>query len=118
MDLHLRLMDRTGYRVLLVTGELDLSTAGQLQNRLADVIQGSATPLVVDLEGVRFCDSSGLSAAVAAERLAAKHGVWLAFANARPAVAKLFQITNLDQCLRIYPNLRAALAGLPHTTSA
>jgi len=118
VDLRLLLREEAGYRVLYVSGELDIITAPLFRSRLTDLIQGSAAPLLVDLGGVTFCDSSGLSAAVAAERSAAMHKASLAFVKASDTVAKLFRITNLDQCLRIYPDLPAAVADLPHPTPA
>ena len=118
MDLHLRLREETGYRVLYVSGELDIATAPLLRSRSTDLLHGSATPLLIDLSGVTFCDSSGLSAMVAAERAAGMQRISLAFVKVSDPVAKLFRITNLDHCLRIYTDLPTAVAKLPHPTSA
>jgi anti-sigma B factor antagonist len=118
VDLHFQLRDEGCYRVLYVSGELDLTTAPALRSRLIELIRGSAAALLVDLGGVTFCDSSGLSAAVAAERAAATQRTPLAFVAANETVAKLFRITNLDQCLRIYGDLPAAVADLPRRTPA
>ncbi|GGM92823.1 anti-sigma factor antagonist [Lentzea pudingi] len=51
--------------VITVSGELDSATAGELAEHLDRVAAGSG-PLVVDMTGVTFCDSSGLNCLMAA----------------------------------------------------
>ncbi|MEX0755456.1 MAG: STAS domain-containing protein [Actinomycetota bacterium] len=46
--------------VITLAGEVDLSTAPALRERLAGLIDGGATSLVVDLRQVTFMDSTGL----------------------------------------------------------
>lgn len=49
-----------GAPVLAVAGELDLSTAVELAQRVQDVLAAAPTSLTVDLSEVTFMDSSGL----------------------------------------------------------
>lgn len=46
-----------GTALLTAVGEIDMSNAGEL----ADALAGSAGPLVLDLAGVDYLDSAGLS---------------------------------------------------------
>ena len=56
--------------VVAVSGELDISTAKQLQDELADVTNGA--PLVLDLSDLEFVDSTGLRTLVVGAKASAK----------------------------------------------
>ncbi len=43
-----------------VSGEVDLSNAGSVTERLVDAMPNSATALVLDLSGTQYLDSSGV----------------------------------------------------------
>jgi anti-anti-sigma factor len=51
-----------------VSGELDLYAAEQLQLRLGGHVEGGARSVLVDLLGVSFMDSAGLSVLLSAAR--------------------------------------------------
>jgi anti-sigma B factor antagonist len=50
-----------GATVLRVAGQLDLATADDLADRLRDVLDARTGSIVLDLSGVDFIDTSGLS---------------------------------------------------------
>lgn len=56
--------------VVAVSGELDISTARELEARVADVANGE--PLVIDLSDLEFVDSTGLRTLVLAAKASAK----------------------------------------------
>lgn len=66
-------VERQGGVRLVLTGELDLLTAQRLEARLRRLWR-SATPVVVDLSGLDFCDCAGLGALVRARVLAIADG--------------------------------------------
>jgi anti-anti-sigma factor len=72
------------------------------------------TVLVVDLQGVSFLDSTGLSALVAAHRRAHSLGVDLRLTSPTAGPSKAFQVTGLDKAFAMYPTLAEALAAVPH----
>jgi anti-anti-sigma factor len=54
---------------LVLTGQLDLRSAGQLTGAVADVIATTAAPwLVLDLAGLTSWDSFGLAALLTAQQ--------------------------------------------------
>jgi anti-sigma B factor antagonist len=58
--------DRGSRPVLVVRGEVDLSTGGRLRDTVSSVLQQStAGPVVLDLSAVEFLSSSGLGHLVA-----------------------------------------------------
>ncbi|MFE0649301.1 STAS domain-containing protein [Streptomyces sp. NPDC059534] len=57
------------WTVLRVRGELDLVTSPRIRRGVHDAVAVGRHDLVVDLSGVRFCDSSGVGVLIAARRL-------------------------------------------------
>lgn len=85
-----------GLRVTVV-GELDLASAPRLSTALApEAVQG-ASEVVLDLERVSFIDSSALRALVVAGRNLAEAGIKLQIGPRSEVVARVLEITQLDQ---------------------
>jgi anti-sigma B factor antagonist len=80
-----------------VTGEVDSTTAPGLRNCLLEVIERPGTTTVeVDLRGVTFLDSAGLSALATAHRAAVAAGRELRMrCGTTRAVVRPLQITGL-----------------------
>jgi anti-sigma B factor antagonist len=69
-------------------------------------------PLVVlDLSGVAFLDSTGLSAIVAARRLARARAGELRVVCPSGSALRVIRMTRLDHVLAVFPSQDAALAG-------
>jgi anti-anti-sigma factor len=66
--------------VLLVAGELDFVHAAELRRQVEGLVLHAGQCLVLDLSGVEFCDSTGITALLAARQhaLAAEAEVVLA----------------------------------------
>ena len=87
-------------RVVLV-GELDIDSAGGFEDQMAAVEVDSPSILVLDLRRVEFVDSTGLRAVIAADERARSQGRRLAVVSGPNAVARLLEVTQLDQRLEI-----------------
>ena len=59
-------VDAGGVIVLALSGELDLSTVGPLNAAVRDAIERKPEALIFDLAGLKFMDSSGIAALLAA----------------------------------------------------
>jgi anti-anti-sigma factor len=80
---------------VLVEGELDLATAGQLKRLLDDELSRRRA-VVLDLSGVPFIDSSGLAAIVAAMRRSENGGGNLRLGtDLQPQARRLMELTGL-----------------------
>ena len=64
--------------------------------------------LVLDLSGVKFVDSSGLSAILTANRLWKGFGSFIITGVDHPSVKKLIEISRLDTVLTIIPTMQEA----------
>jgi anti-sigma B factor antagonist len=86
-----------GVRVVAVSGELDLDTMGELNEALS-VANGMATT-VVDLRGLTFIDSSGVSGLLSAARRARDVGERLACIPGPQQIQRVFELTGVDTVL-------------------
>lgn len=79
---------------LALVGELDTHTATQLRERLDAV--PDATPLVLDVSGVTFISSAGLSVILNAQRRLDGSGGSLTLHSPTPAVSRLVELSGLS----------------------
>jgi anti-sigma B factor antagonist len=84
--------------VVRITGELDMATAPQLRQCLAD-LDGAAVTL--DFSGVTFMDSSGISVLAWARKRARQGGAELHVRGVRSAQMQVLEITGMANDLNI-----------------
>ena len=87
-----------GVRVVAVRGELDLDTMGELNEALA-ADNGLQATTVVDLRGLTFIDSSGVSGVLSAARRARDAGARLVCVPGPPQIRRVFEMTGIDTVL-------------------
>jgi anti-sigma B factor antagonist len=85
--------------VVVLEGEVDLSTAPEAERRIAEAEQGGPAQIVVDLREVTFMDSSGLRVLLTAHRRARDEERDFAIVKGSDAVARLFDVTGLTDRL-------------------
>ena len=98
--------------VLRVAGEIHATTAPEFSERLNDAIASGKTGVVLDLTGVEFIDSTGLSVLLNSLRRVTRARGAMVLACANPTVLRLFEITKLDSTFEILPNCDDAVARL------
>ncbi|GIK77438.1 MAG: anti-sigma factor antagonist [Acidobacteria bacterium] len=100
-------------RRISVVGELDLDTAPGLERELQAARADGSTPVVLDLSGCGFIDSSGLALIVQSWReLESADGVSLALCCAGDQVERLLRVTGAYDAIPIYDSLGDALDAL------
>ena len=112
MDLRVERRDRGQVAVLALHGDLDANTAPELRLALmAAIDEHGGKRIVVDLEGVDFLDSAGLSVLVGGlERAHANDRKLVLVATGR-SVLRVLELTRLTRVFEIHASLAAALAG-------
>ncbi len=105
-----------GYAIVAAAGEIDISTATGLRERLFE-LAASGRPLVVDLDQVGFIDSAGLSVLVGTANRAAAHGGSLYAICAQPKIRKLFRLTGLDSRIPLARSLDEAREAVTAKTA-
>ncbi|HSJ50094.1 MAG TPA: STAS domain-containing protein [Actinomycetota bacterium] len=109
VELRIRTRDESGWTVLAVDGEVDLSTAPTLRVRIEQLIHDGARRLVVSLEDVGFMDSSGLSALVAGYKRMQESEGELSLVCRDRSVLRVFTVTGLDRVFAIHPTVEEAI---------
>ncbi|KDN19148.1 STAS domain-containing protein [Amycolatopsis rifamycinica] len=97
--------------VVTVLGELDVATAPRLRAGIEALTLAAGQRLVVDLAGVTFCDSSGISALIAARNVAEAAGAGVALAAVPGRLSRTFGLIGLGDFFPTYPSAEAALRG-------
>lgn len=98
-----------GVGVVDVAGEVDMNTARELGEVLAAALGSRPDRLIVDLTGVGFIDSMGLSELVRNAKLALAAGASFQIVCADPKLMQVFQITGLLEVLSFHPSRADAL---------
>jgi anti-sigma B factor antagonist len=110
--MHATIIDhRADVAVLRITGELDSDTAAQLHSMLADLLERPVPRIVVDLSGLKFCDSVGLSAFITSKQVITARGGWLSFAGANPFLCNLMETVGLSRYFAMFPEVDDAIAA-------
>lgn len=99
--------------VLEVAGELDFQTAPQVRTAVQALSLSPDRGLVLDLGGLTFCDSSGITAMVVARAFAREAGAAIALAALPDRVARTFAIVGLAQVFTVHPTAAEAIAAPP-----
>jgi anti-anti-sigma factor len=89
--------------------KLDTTCAPELKSELVYLNKTGVRNVIIDLGGTRYCDSSGLSALLVANRLCKSVNGTLIVCALQEPVQKLVQISQLESVLSITPSLSEAV---------
>jgi anti-anti-sigma factor len=92
--------------------KLDTLVAPALKSELVMLNADGVRNLIIDLGSARYCDSSGLSAILVANRLCKNADGSLVLSNLQESVRKLIHISQLDSILQIVPDVDSAVQQL------
>lgn len=101
--------------VLAATGEIDRESRGILGDAADAAIRNGHHRLVIDLTGVTFCDSGGLSLFVELHRRTAAVDGELRLASLQEMVSMVVRATNLDRLLLLHGDTEEAVGAALRT---
>lgn len=81
---------------IALSGELDISSAGRVEDELTSLQSQSPEMLVLDLRELQFMDSTGLRLIVRADEAARAGGTRFIIVRGPEPVQRVFQIVGLD----------------------
>lgn len=89
--------------------KLDASNAPELKAELVLLNKNGVNNIVIDLSATKYCDSSGLSSILTANRLCKDTNGRFVLCGLQDNVSKLIQIAQLDKVLSITENEAQAI---------
>lgn len=99
-----------GVTVIGICGELDLLSAGPIEEHLQQLWR-PGDQLIVDLAKTTFIDCSGVGALMRTYHHVHQNGGRLRLAAPQPLPAKIIRLTELDTVLAVHPSLRHAICA-------
>jgi anti-anti-sigma factor len=103
----------TDAAVVSVRGQLDVDTAPALHSAFEELSARAVTMIVIDLTGLEFCDSIGLSTFVVAHRRCVDSGGWVRVAGPTPFLARLLSVVGVADAVPMYRSVEAAQRADP-----
>lgn len=106
-------IDERGEVVLITVREarLDAHNSGELKSQMLSLFEQGKNNLLVDLQEVRFVDSSGLGALVSGFKNASARNGSLKLCGLQPQVKSMFELTRLHRVFEIFGGVPEGLTG-------
>jgi anti-sigma B factor antagonist len=105
-----RILD--GVRIVAIDGELDIATSPQMRELLSHAAKDVNRPLVVDLTGCSFIDSTGLATLLHGAKPAQHGESHAALVSPGGEVRKLLELTAIDRTLPVFETVEEAVAAV------
>jgi stage II sporulation protein AA (anti-sigma F factor antagonist) len=99
------------HALVIVAGEVDLSTVGGLYDQFAALSHEGVRHVCLNLAEVTYMDSTGLSVVVAEHKRVESMGGELIIFSPRAMVRRLFDVTGLNGYLNVRPMSAAGSLG-------
>ena len=100
--------------VARIEGEIDMSNAESIGNRLRELLTNRSVALIVDLGPTAYLDSSGIALLFALfDELRRRQQQLHLVVPEGSQVARVLQITGLDRTVPTHETIESALAGTP-----
>ena len=108
---HLQLVvdNSQGTMVMAAAGDIDLCTAPLIGRQVLRVLDGGTKDIVIDLRGVEFLDSIGISVLVGAWRRARSRAADVRLVCPAGRIRTVLDITGLNRVMTVHETLEGAL---------
>jgi anti-sigma B factor antagonist len=104
--------------VVSVEGDVDLYSAPELREQLAELSEEGAPRIVLDLSRATFLDSMALGVLLGAKKRLAATGGELEIVVATPDVRRILEITMLNRIFVLHESREEAVPGGTQASSA
>ncbi len=95
-----------------VQGEIDVYTSPRVKETINELIEKGHYHLVINLEGVRYIDSTGLGVLIGALKKVREHSGRILLVCTNPQIKKIFNITGLVKIFEIFKDEDEAMQVL------
>ncbi|MFI7139712.1 STAS domain-containing protein [Streptomyces massasporeus] len=108
---------RPDLAIASVAGDVDTRTADTLRREASGVIERGCPHLVLDLSGVGFCDSAGLSALIGLWHATQSVGGVLGLADVPDRLMRMLVLTGVDAVLPVHATAAEAVTAMTDSRS-
>lgn len=113
MDIKVNVREAQGDTYVVdLNGEIDVYTSPKVKDAIGDLIDKGHYNLVINLEKVRYIDSTGLGVLIGGLKRVREHGGTVNLVCTNPQIKKIFDITGLVKIFGIYDDEEAAMKAL------
>lgn len=98
-----------GITTLVLKGDLDTGTAGQLESTVKDIIAGDQPGIVFDMGGITYVSSFGLRVIVYTSKAMRAHQDRFAMHSIQQDVMEILSISGLSGLLKVVDTQEAAV---------
>lgn len=102
---------RDGNLIVAPAGRIDSQSSAIFDRHLSTVIDRGDTHLVIDLSGLEYISSTGLSAFLAAAKKVRAAGGRMALAGVNSRIRLVFEMSGFLRLFPVFPTVDAALVG-------
>ena len=104
-----QIKEDNGALVVALEGDVDLKTSPDARKILLDAVTRNL-PMVVDLSGVHYIDSSGVASLIEAFQKARKSGHKFVLAAVSESALRVLNLARMDKVFAICPSVAEGLA--------
>lgn len=109
MDIKVNVRETEGDGCIVdLAGEIDVYTSPKVKDALGALIDRGVYNLVINLEKVRYIDSTGLGVLIGGLKRVREHGGTVHLVCTNPQIKKIFDITGLVKIFGIFDSEDAA----------
>ncbi|MBV8369036.1 MAG: STAS domain-containing protein [Candidatus Eremiobacteraeota bacterium] len=113
MDIKVNVRESEGDAYVVdLTGEIDVYTSPKVKDAITELIDQEHYNLVINLEKVRYIDSTGLGVLIGGLKRVREHSGAVNLVCTNPQIKKIFDITGLVKIFGIYDNEEKACENL------
>jgi len=98
--------------IIEVQGEIDVYTSPRVKETINELIEKEQYNLIINLEDVRYIDSTGLGVLIGALKKVREHNGSINLICTNPQIKKIFNITGLVKIFGIYKNQEEAISSI------
>ena len=99
--------------VVSLRGQLDIDSAARLSGAFQELADRQVVRVIVDLAGLEFCDSIGLSTIIIGHRRCTAAGGWLNLAAPSPFLLRLLSVVGIAEAIPVYASVEGARRRAP-----
>ncbi|HPG40627.1 MAG TPA: STAS domain-containing protein [bacterium] len=109
MNLEINVEESNGIVFLHIKGEVDLYSSPDVRKKIFEIVKHKAPVILVNLEQVKYMDSSGVATLIEGLQQSNKYNGRFALYGLQNNVKEVFELTRLDKIFAIYPDRDSAI---------